>query len=74
MRRPLTVGSVVFALALLSAFSAVPGSAASSCSAPQGSVFKLSSRDLASPTAAVSCQAVWLAVAVRSRPPAPFLE
>ncbi len=56
MRRPLTALSAAFALAL-SLVPAVQGSAASSCSAPKGSVFKVSMRDLASPSAAATCQA-----------------
>ncbi len=56
MRRPLTALSAAFALALSMA-PAVQGSAASSCSVPRGSVFKVSSRDLASPSALAMCQA-----------------
>lgn len=56
MRRSLTALSAAFALA----FSLVPaaqGAAASSCSKPNGSVFKVSPRDLASPSALATCQA-----------------
>src|SRR5437660_764356 len=50
MRRPLTALSAAFALAL-SLAPAVQGSAASTCAAPNGSQFRVSSRDLAAPSA-----------------------
>ena len=56
MRRPLTALSAAFALAL-SLAPAVQGSAASTCAAPNGSQFRVSSRDLAAPSAQATCQA-----------------